>query len=157
MRSLLLLLTIMIVTTTAQAQQAYDSVHYGNKVSEEGAVSLEALMQELGDPAKALPMQQKVSGEVTAVCQKKGCWMKMERPNGKAMRVTFKDYGFFVPKDLAGQEVVMKGKAYQDTVSVRVRRHFARDEGKSEAEVKQINEPTTRIAFKATGVKILQP
>lgn len=152
-----MLLMIMIGTTTAQAQQAYDSVHYGNKVSEAGAVPLETLMQELEDPDKALPVQQKVKGEVTAVCQKKGCWMKMERPSGKAMRITFKDYGFFVPKDLSGRQVVMKGKAYQDTVSAKVRRHFARDEGKSEEEVKQISEPTTRIAFKATGVKILQP
>ena len=157
MRIAFLLLFAIATSSTLHAQQAYDSVHYGDQIEEQGAVSLEAFTANLADPDQALPVQTKLRGSVTAVCQKKGCWMKMERPNGKAMRVTFKDYGFFVPKDLTGTEVVMKGKAYQDTVSVKVRRHFARDEGKPEKEVKAITEPTTRMAFKATGVKILQP
>ncbi|MBK6732010.1 MAG: DUF4920 domain-containing protein [Bacteroidetes bacterium] len=44
----------------------------------------------------------KVKGTVTSVCQNKGCWMKLDLGNGESMRVTFKDYGFFVPKEKQG-------------------------------------------------------
>ena len=49
------------------------------------------------------------------VCKKKGCWMKVEKSDGTLMRVTFKDYGFFVPKDIAGKNVIIEGTAYADT------------------------------------------
>ncbi len=136
-----------------KADNTYDSVHFGEKVTAEGAVGLDAMLESMGDKSE---YKAKVKGKVTAVCQKKGCWMKLQRPDGKPIRVTFKDYGFFVPKDLAGNKVAMKGKAYTDTITVKQRRHFARDEGKSEETVKNITEPKTRLAFKAVGVKILQ-
>lgn len=141
---------------TLQAQEGYDKVHYGKKIEANGASSLNGLIEEAkAEDGKALPMEAKVEGKVRAVCQKKGCWMKMETSDGEAIRVTFKDYGFFVPKDLAGRSVAMAGKLYHDTVCVKVRRHYARDEGKPEEEVKKITEPSTRLAFKAAGVKIL--
>ena len=37
---------------------------------------------------------------VIDVCQAKGCWMKLNLENGEEVMVTFKDYGFFVPKTL---------------------------------------------------------
>jgi hypothetical protein len=150
------LMVLVFSVSIAKAQKKYDKVHYGNKIEVEGALSLEQLMKDVEEADEQLPMETKVKGKVQAVCQKKGCWMKMKRPNGQAMRVTFKDYGFFVPKDLVGNSVAMKGRLYQDTVSVKVRRHYARDEGKSEEKVKAITEPSTRLAFKAYGVKILQ-
>ncbi len=131
----------------------YDTVHYGKKIKEKGALSLASALDSMGDKEE---YHAKVKGKVTSVCQKKGCWMKLERPDGQSMRVTFKDYGFFVPKDLAGEKVVMQGKAYTDTLSVKHRKHFARDAGKSEKEVEEITEPKMQVAFKAEGVKILQ-
>ena len=35
--------------------------------------------------------------------------MKVETADGSLMRVTFKDYGFFVPMDIGGKEIVMEG------------------------------------------------
>lgn len=98
-------------------------------------------------------LQVKVHGEVTQVCQKKGCWMELdmgeERPK---MMVRFKDYEFFVPKDAAGSKATMKGWAYMDTVSVKELRHYAKDKGKSKAAIDSIKEPKVRLAFKASGV-----
>ena len=49
-----------------------------------------------------------IEGQVTEVCQMEGCWMVVT--DGKlSVRTTFKDYGFFVPKDLAGAHVVAEG------------------------------------------------
>ena len=39
---------------------------------------------------------------IDEVCQMKGCWMTLE--SDQKVRVTFKDYGFFVPKDAGGTE-----------------------------------------------------
>ena len=54
----------------------------------------------------------KVNGEVASVCKKKGCWMKMDMGEGNNMRITFKDYGFFVPLDCDGKVATIEGKAY---------------------------------------------
>lgn len=134
-------------------EKKYDTVHYGEKVEEGNALSLKAVLDSMGDKSE---YRAKVKGDVTAVCQKKGCWMKMEKSDGNAIRISFKDYGFFVPKNLTGEKVVMRGRAYYDTIPVKRRRHFARDEGKSEDEVKSITDPKIQTAFKAEGVKILQ-
>ncbi len=46
-----------------------------------------------------------VEGEVRRACSRKGCWMELSTSKDAAApgcRVTFKDYGFFVPTDSAG-------------------------------------------------------
>jgi len=141
------------MSSEQKGEKQYDSVHYGEKIHEQNAMPLTQLLDSMGNKPE---YQAKVKGQVSAVCQKKGCWMKLNRPDGKSMRVTFKDYGFFVPMDLSGQKVVMQGRAYLDTIPVKHRRHFARDAGKSEEEIKKIKEPKVQIAFKANGVKIMQ-
>ena len=67
-----------------------------------------------------------------------------------------KDYGFFMPLDCEGTEVVFDGVAYQDTVSVEMLRHFAEDAGKSEEEILSITESELAWAFEANGVILKQ-
>ena len=95
-----------------------------------------------------------IKSKVNAACQVKGCWMKVALPSGKLMHVTFKDYGFFVPKDVPGKEVVFQGHAYQDTLSVEELRHYAEDDGKSEKEILAITKPEVTYLFNANGVLI---
>ncbi len=99
-----------------------------------------------------------VEGKVAAVCQMKGCWMNVvseKDDNAPEMFVQFKDYGFFMPKDLGGGKIVMKGNAYKAMTSVEELKHFAEDEGKSPAEIAKITEPKVELKFMASGVKIL--
>lgn len=98
-----------------------------------------------------------VKGKVTDVCQKKGCWMKLDKGNGEKIRVTFKDYALFMPKDLSGREVVIRGKVLMDTLTVDDLRHYAEDDGQSPEEIAKITEPEIQIAFEADGVAILKP
>ncbi|MFT5884477.1 MAG: hypothetical protein ACI9IP_000932 [Arcticibacterium sp.] len=95
-----------------------------------------------------------VEGEVNAVCQAKGCWMTVNLDNGETMRVTFKDYGFFVPKNLAGTKVIFKGRPEVSTTSVEELRHYAKDAGKSEEEILAIREPEISLSFVADGVLV---
>jgi Domain of unknown function (DUF4920) len=95
-----------------------------------------------------------VKGKVGSVCQVKGCWMEVKMPSGKNMHIDFKDYAFFMPKDIVGKEVIFQGVASNDTMSVEERRHYAEDAGKSEAEIAKITEPELKYQFTATGVLI---
>jgi hypothetical protein len=97
----------------------------------------------------------KVKGTVSSVCQKKGCWMTMDLGHGQSMRITFKDYGFFVPKDCAGRTTIIEGVARKQVISVEEQRHYAEDEGKSAAEIEMITQPKTEITFEARGVLLL--
>lgn len=96
----------------------------------------------------------KISGEIKEVCTKKGCWMTMDLPNGESMRVTFKDYGFFVPTNSQGFPVVLEGVATLTETDVATLQHFAEDQGKSAEEVAAITEAKREITFEATGVVI---
>jgi len=69
--------------------------------------------------------------------------------------VKFKDYGFFVPKDIAGQEVIMEGKAYREVTAVDELRHLAQDAGKPQEEIEKITEPKVELKFMASGVLLL--
>ena len=96
----------------------------------------------------------KVEGEVESVCQAAGCWMKIKLADGKTMRVTFKDYGFFVPKDISGKKVIFEGTPSIKTTSVAELKHYAEDAGKSKEEIAKINEPKTELSFVANGVLV---
>ncbi|MNY81520.1 hypothetical protein D3C86_2231200 [compost metagenome] len=68
------------------------------------------------------------------------------------MRVVFKDYAFFVPKDIAGKTVVFEGEAKKTTSSVEHLRHYAQDAGQSKEEIAKITEPKDELTFVAEGV-----
>ena len=91
---------------------------------------------------------------VKEVCQAKGCWMTLQMKDSTEVMVRFKDYGFFVPKNIAGQEVIVNGKAYVAETSVDELRHYAKDAGKSEEEIEGITEPERTYAFLADGVLV---
>lgn len=128
------------------------SAVYGDSVLDNNVIHLAALPTAMkGEVKKDL----KIRGKVEEVCKKKGCWMMMKLDDGEEMRITFKDYKFFVPQDLVGKEVVLDGYAYVDTTSVKQLQHYAKDGGKSDAEIAAIVTPKTGIAFEAKGVAVM--
>ncbi|UPT72363.1 MAG: DUF4920 domain-containing protein [Flavobacterium sp. JAD_PAG50586_2] len=89
-----------------------------------------------------------------SVCKKKGCWMKMELAGDSNNFVKFKDYGFFVPLNADNSPAIVSGKAFVDVESVEELRHYAKDGGKSAAEIAKITKPETTYSFLADGVYI---
>lgn len=126
-------------------------VTYGTGTTPEGAIPV----NELASKMNGNPYSGKVSGKVTEVCQEKGCWMKLEKENGDALMVKFKDYGFFMPKDIIGRDVVLDGDANYKEVSVKQQRHYAADAGKSREEIEKIKAPKKEVQFVAKGVLVL--
>jgi hypothetical protein len=53
-----------------------------------------------------------VEGHVRSACTRRGCWMEVAESADQTLpgcRVTFKDYGFFVPTDSAGARAKVQG------------------------------------------------
>ncbi|MEX0290809.1 MAG: DUF4920 domain-containing protein [Flavobacteriaceae bacterium] len=98
----------------------------------------------------------KFKARVKEVCQAKGCWMKVVLDNEEEAMVRFKDYGFFVPKDIAGKEVVINGLAFVEETSVEDLKHLAEDAGKSKEEIAKITDNEKTYGFEADGVLILE-
>lgn len=95
-----------------------------------------------------------VVGKVKEVCSVKGCWMIVEQ-GGRRARVTFKDYGFFMPRNLVGKRIVASGVLSVETVSQADARHYAEDAGKPKSEIEKIVGDQQEINFEATGVRVL--
>lgn len=93
----------------------------------------------------------RVSAKISEVCQSKGCWMILTDGNA-SMRVTFKDYGFFVPKDISGKIIIAEGLVTEEILTEEDARHYAEDAGKSKAEVKKIKGNQKQITMVAQSV-----
>jgi hypothetical protein len=97
----------------------------------------------------------KFKAEVTDVCQVKGCWMKLNIGNNKEVMVNFKDYGFFVPRDIIGKNVLVNGVAYKRSISIDELKHYAHDRGDSKEVINSITKPEEIFSLTANGVEIL--
>lgn len=100
-----------------------------------------------------------LKAKVGEVCQAKGCWMNLvdnQATTDEQLFVKFKDYAFFVPKDIVGREVLIQGVAYTEETSVDELRHYAEDAKKSAEEIAAITEPVKEKKFMATGVVLVK-
>ena len=156
MKKLIVLCCSFLLTAgMAFAQQDNGKMEYfGEKISPDGAITYSQMLAKLENEEE---VNVKVRGTVDAVCQMKGCWMTIlsTEEGHDDIFVKFKDYAFFVPKDISGREVIMEGLVYREITSVDELRHYAEDEGKSKAEIMAITEPKEELKFMASGVILL--
>ena len=125
------------------------AMFFGDKITEEGAISIADLKTQMGDKKE---LNVKLTGTIEAVCQKKGCWMELTNAEGEPLRVTFKDYAFFMPKDASGKTAIIEGIAKIEETSIADLQEYAKDAGKSKEEIAAIKEPKKELAFEASGV-----
>jgi N-glycosylase/DNA lyase len=146
--------TTAIAAKETTESKAENGKIFGEKVTAKGSITYDAMLSKMGKNAQLDGV--KIVGKVENVCQAKGCWMNIASENGApSMHVDFKNYGFFMPKNIAGKSVVMIGKAVKEVISVENLRHFAEDAGKSAADIAKITQPKENIKFVASGVLIL--
>ena len=149
---LILLIAFAIVGFAQDPTPAAKGVTYGAGTTADGAIAITQASDQVKDKDK---FTGKVKGKVVSVCLEKGCWMKVARDNGEPVMVKFKDYGFFMPKDIVGKEVVLDGDATVKETSVKQLKHYASDAGKSKEEIEKIKEPKREMIFVAKGVLVL--
>lgn len=83
----------------------------------------------------------RVSGKVTAVCARKGCWMRMG--TGRSDETVFIKFncpieGRLIPMEAIGRRAVVEGTIKVVEVSQDEARHYAEDAGKSAEEIAKI-------------------
>lgn len=127
---------------------------FGSKIGADKALTKDQMLKKYASLKKGDTVAVKFRSTIKSVCKKKGCWMKMELPNGQESFVRFKDYGFFVPLNADDSEAIVSGRAFIDEVSVEELRHYAKDGGKSQEEIEKITQPKITYAFTADGVLI---
>lgn len=144
--------TTQSTTSATEASSAGQQQFFGEKINADNAKPTDSLKAMMGSDSS---LNCKLSGKVDAVCQKKGCWMELKNIDGSSMRVTFKDYAFFMPKDCAGKTAIVEGVAKIEVTSVADLQEYAKDDGQTKEEIAAIKEPKSELVFEAKGV-ILQ-
>ncbi|GAA4297182.1 DUF4920 domain-containing protein [Nibribacter koreensis] len=157
MKAVLPFALVLCLSASAFAQDnvrpAKPGVTYGKKVTAKKAIAMTDLSSKL---ETAPEYKGKIEGTVVEVCKKKGCFMKLERPNGEAVMVKFTDYAFFMPMDIVGKTVVVDGTAKVTETTVERLQHFAKDAGKSAEEIAMITKPKKDIEIVADGVLVVK-
>ncbi|MEJ1223506.1 DUF4920 domain-containing protein [Sediminicola sp. 1XM1-17] len=163
--NILLVFMLVIVSckeknsTPAESTTTVETVKYstyGDEIQSVGAISHTEMWGDYKNLAVSDTLTAKFTATVVEVCQSKGCWMKLKLEDGEEAMVRFKDYGFFMPKDIMGKEVVVNGKAFIEEQSIEDQKHFAKDAGDSEAQLALITEPKKTYSFEADGVLVKQ-
>ena len=155
MKRYLMVFIVVFVAGVVHAQDpvsAQKGVTYGSGTNKEGDLVSSDLLPSRIQQDKYVG---KITGKVVEVCQEKGCWMKLQKSDGAHLMVKFKDYKFFMPKDILGKEVVLEGQAVVKQVSVEQLKHYAKDAGKTEEEIEKIKESKREVQFIAAGVLVL--
>jgi uncharacterized protein DUF4920 len=109
----------------------------------------------LGNPDRFARADVTVEGAVRKACTRKGCWIELAesaQPGTPGCRVTFKDYGFFVPTDSAGARARVQGQVEVGTLSASAVRHYE-EEGAAFAG-KQPDGTAREVRLVATGVQL---
>lgn len=107
----------------------------------------------LDDPARYANAPVLVYARIADVCQKKGCWTVLA--DGDAtMRVRFKDYGFFLPKDSSGKHAYVEGILKIEAESSAEARHYASESQHGDSEA--VHGQPREVGFTASGVRIVE-
>lgn len=159
----------LVIAGLALFASAQDKSHDSHKPSEVAATKNSAEVVKRGAPlgdspqvefADALKQPQKYAGKtvriegvVKRVCKMEGCWMEIAPDaESETVRVTFKDHGFFVPKDGDGLKFRAEGELKLKTLSKEEVEHLVKEDG---AKVKTNSDGTANeVTFVATGVEL---
>lgn len=165
--AILLLILSIFVSCETQEKEAKSNLHesvetiqaieykvFGEDFSEELAITNDEMFLKYNELQVGDSIEVVFKATVNSVCKKKGCWMKLALNDSTESMVRFKDYGFFVPKNLDKNEMTVHGFAFVEETSVEDLRHYAEDEGKTEVEIAAITQPKRTLSFTANGVKM---
>ncbi|HSH26316.1 MAG TPA: DUF4920 domain-containing protein, partial [Wenzhouxiangella sp.] len=109
-------------------------------------VDVAALM---ADPESRRDQRLTVSGRMTDVCTKRGCWAVFE-DDGAMLRIVVRDHGFAIPSDLRGPAIA-HGVLEHHEMSPEAIEHLVEDDG---ADPALRDEPVTwRLV--ADGVRVM--
>lgn len=140
-------LALLLIASTAFA---------GEVVTRGAAISKEAkalpLATVLDAPAAYTKNPVLVEGVIAAACSTKGCWMQLAPAEGEqGVRVTFKDYGFFIPLNAKGMKARAEGVTVVKLLSKADADHL---EGEGAKLKRNPDGTANEVSFVANGVEL---
>ena len=114
-----------------------------------------ALSDVLANPERFRDQTITVEGQVRSACTRRGCWMEVAEsgdPKLPGCRVTFKDYGFFVPTDSAGAKAKVQGTLGVNTLPADRVAHLESEGGQFPR--KNADGSADELRLVATGVEL---
>ena len=138
-------------TASDQKEEASEEGIYGEHISGENPITGPELMAMLQDQDSVWVTMRST---IVSNCQASGCWMDLDLGTGQVVKVTFKDYAFFIPLDSKGKTATIEGFAKREVIPVDLLKHYAEDEGRTQEEIDAITEPELTYTFEAKGVII---
>jgi hypothetical protein len=135
------LLSLVLLPTIVFAEQ------YGAPIAGKNALSLPAAIALLRTKASSPVL---IESKVDKICVVKGCWLGLVDAKND-VRVTFKDYAFFVPASLIGKTVIVEGVLEKVTMTLEETKHYVKDAGGDPATVTQ---PRVEYRIVASGVEV---
>lgn len=148
MKKLTILLAGLLFSFGIMAQ---DTNQFGEKFTEKKGVSVTKFKKKLKNGKE---FDGVVTGKVKQVCKEMGCWLRLDDGTAEGIMVKMKDHEFFVPKDIDGRTVMIKGTAKETVTPVSELKHYAEDAGKSKEEIAKITQDKREIVMVAEGVKL---
>lgn len=138
---------LAVESTEMAILDGWDS--FGEPITAENAVQISSVVDEF-----VMEEQKnfKITGTLVNVCQSKGCWTTLSTEDGRMVKMTFANYGFFLPTDAAGREIIAEGVGFKKVTSVDEQRHHLEDAGATAEEIDAVTEEKVEYAFEATGV-----
>lgn len=160
MKKLILVIALVLITTSTYAQkeevirlsepvQVADNYEvFGAKVNEwPTSLTLSGIIDNAEDYSG---IEVTLETEVAQVCQKKGCFF-VANDGDLSARITFKDYGFFIPTDSKGKKVTLVGTFEVKELSEEKAKHYAEDAGEDSESIEGVQKEYSIVA---TSVKI---
>jgi hypothetical protein len=142
---------IIAIALFATAAFAGETISRGAAIAKDAkAVPLATV---LSSPAEYTKTPVVVEGVVTTACERKGCWMQLQpsAEDAQSVRVTFKDYAFFVPLDSKGMKARAEGVTTVKKLSKAEAEHLE-SEG---AKLKRAEDGSAiEVSFVANGVEL---
>ena len=151
-RGAVVIATVALIAGGQSAAGADDIVRRGAEIGDSPAVDLKVALSE---PEAHIGRSVIVEGKVDKVCQVKGCWLElMPADEARGVRVKFKDYGFFVPKDSMGWMARLEGEFVREKLSKRQVDHLV---GEGATLAVGPDGTADGFSFEARAVELRQP
>ena len=134
------------------APEGYDV--YGASLTADDAVPVTTV---LATPDQYVGQEVTIEGQVSEVCQMRGCWAPLVTDAGTVRiqmprKADDSDYVFTLPKDISGRTVVASGTLEAKTITAAEQRHYDEDKGAA----KDASEYADKVEYslKPTGVLV---
>lgn len=147
---------ILLFLAAASATMAGEGKAYGKPLSDAGTTKISAIM---ASPDEYVGKVVRVEGLITAVCEKRGCWMSLASDQEfQELRIKVDDGVIVFPIEAKGKRAIAEGELTKLPMTldetIAFRKHEA-EERKQPFDPAKVTEPMTFYQIKATGAVIL--